>query len=309
MQFPVEIWIHRPILTETLSSLLSCPIKWSACLLPTRHPIGAVQSITLTSGGALVGEFPPRNDCVITNEVSFFWVDTRKCVQREKMEESLREVGRLVPTTLDPDAGGRPSIAFVLNPGLELDACLANVGLSVAVLRRYDSSFCLLLSLDSFPILCDEYLRRLLRSRLMETNPLCPAPNFKNVARSRPLHTRISGKISSPMSVSSGDRPLIDRRLCSRCTISRKETQPPAKCRCTQTLSSGSRANPFSLQLTRPTINPVTKLCCLISHTSWSGLKHGNEQREALESSVSTLSQIRRALQRVTLPHRRGNVG
>jgi hypothetical protein len=68
---------------------------------------------------------------MIKNEVTLFWVDTRECRYKEKLEESLREVRRIVPTTLGP-ASVRPLVAFDVNPGPELDACLANVSIALA---------------------------------------------------------------------------------------------------------------------------------------------------------------------------------
>jgi hypothetical protein len=127
--FAVDVWIHRPIQSETLASLFRYPVRWDGSPASARHPIGAVSSVTLVtlaSNGALVGSKTPRNGPLIRNTVSKFWIDTRECVRNEQMEESLREAVRLAPPSRGPGFAP-PVIGMIANSKSKLEACLANV--------------------------------------------------------------------------------------------------------------------------------------------------------------------------------------
>lgn len=129
--FSAELRLHRPVLSETLSSLLDCPIKWEHSPASERHPIGAVRTIALGPQGALVGEVSPRSYSVIRNTVSNLRVEIQDCVQHAKMEESVREIARWAPASRG-SGSERPRIGFYANFGASLDACLANVRLALA---------------------------------------------------------------------------------------------------------------------------------------------------------------------------------
>lgn len=145
--FEVLLRIYRPVISQTLSSLLSCPLRWKYWPSAVRR-IGAVSSISLVNEGALVGDTPQRNAGIFRNEAMEVQIDVRECVQHDKMEETFREVARLVPTKR-ADSNYLPHCVFSVNPGATLDACLANVSLLIETKRRQNLYLFLLRLLDS----------------------------------------------------------------------------------------------------------------------------------------------------------------
>lgn len=134
--FAADLHIYRPVLSETLFSLLGCPIQFPSSPSSERHPIGAILTITLLYEGALIRGNSPRNDRTIRNPVTYLSVNTEEWLQHLTMKETLREVRRLVPTRRGPSFE-RPEIALYVSPGADLDAYLANVSAAFLTTLRY----------------------------------------------------------------------------------------------------------------------------------------------------------------------------
>jgi hypothetical protein len=128
-----QLWIHRTVRSDTLSSLFQYPVSWSPSVTEY-HPVRDISVVYLSSNGALVGESPPRNELFTHNLLKRCAINTIQCIRRDTMEDTFRELGRFVPVV----SQGYPVFVMNVNDEMNLTACLINVSHSFKDKRTSD---------------------------------------------------------------------------------------------------------------------------------------------------------------------------
>lgn len=135
-RYTARVCVFRSVRPETLSSLFQYPASRStSCSTSEHHPILGVSRITLESDGALVAGNRARGDGSIGNLAKEFALDFQLSRSSEKVEETLRQLGRFIPVSPPQEERGYdeyygctcPVFEISVDGDIGLDACLREV--------------------------------------------------------------------------------------------------------------------------------------------------------------------------------------